>query len=335
MSIKNHPIEDSILKIINPVAEDMVELGKELLNAVKSDNKLINAVCEYVIMSGGKRLRPVLAFLFAKALDNGVVSPHNMKIGIALEFIHTATLIHDDIIDDADLRRGKTTVNQVWDSKTAVIAGDFLLARALVYLAQIPDPRVMAVFAHTLSEVCEGEIQQSSQIKLIPSFDEYICKSERKTAMLFAAGTESAALICENSSNELVKSAREFSLAFGVSFQIVDDILNLIEDEKTTGKKQGLDIINGTITLPVIFALEELPSNQKIQIMHLLEKDDISESELQSVINCVLCTSGITRARAMAEEYSSRAEKSLSLLADSDYKNALIELVKFNLQRLA
>ena len=218
--------QNRISDILKPVEEDLNRLEMKLSESLTSGNSSLDEIIGYVTKTGGKRLRPALVFLFAKALNNGFLSSNHFYLGEAVEMVHTASLIHDDVIDEAETRRGFLTVGKKWNYRTAVIVGDFILARSLTKLVSVGGIAT-EIFANTLNELCIGEIQQGDQKFKIISFEDYIKKSERKTAKLFVAGAECAATITPDANNLIIKAVRDYSLNFGIAFQIMDDILNL------------------------------------------------------------------------------------------------------------
>ena len=293
----------------------------------------MNKITGYVFSGGGKRLRPALCFLFAKALNNNVISSAHTHSGIAIELIHTATLIHDDVIDETKIRRGRETVHQMWDNKTAIIAGDFLLAKALVNLAHTNNPTVIELFANIMNEICVGEMQQSLQNYASVSIQEYIEKSKQKTAMLFIAAAKSAALLTPDIDNEVISAVEAYALNFGISFQIVDDILNFTSSEANSGKPSGIDLKNGIITAPALFALEEYELKGDSRLKELIQSQFTEEETFNRAMELIFHTNGISRAQDLARYYADLANKSLEIIYDNHCKNSLQNLLTFVLER--
>src|SRR3989339_1916934 len=194
--------------ILAPVSSELAILEDKLAENLSGNNPVLNNIILYIIQAGGKRLRPAVSFLFAKALNKGYLSSNHFQLGQAVELIHTATLIHDDVIDETKIRRKKLTVNNKWNDKAAIIAGDYLLAKSLNKLASVKNFSVIEIFANIMGEICEGEVQQNSQNYQFVSLEEYIEKSKRKTPNLFVAGAQSAAILTQNVDNLIVKAAR-------------------------------------------------------------------------------------------------------------------------------
>ena len=281
----------------------------------------------------GKRLRPAVSFLIAKSLNKGYLSSNHFQLGQAIELIHTATLVHDDILDETETRRNKLTVNKKWDNKTAIIAGDFLLSKSLIKLAAVKNYSVIEIFANIMSEICEGEIQQKLQNYQNISFDQYIEKSKRKTANLFIAGAECAAILTPEIDNLIIKSARDYALNFGIAFQIVDDILNFTSTEDEFGKPVGIDLKDGIVTAPVIFAIEEYEKKGDPTLSRLISQGFRNENDFKSALGMVLKSDGIEKAKDLAGYYADMANKSLAAIEDNQYKQTLKDLASYIIDR--
>lgn len=318
--------------ILKPVEEDLQQLEAKLSESLLSGNSHLDEITKYVTKSGGKRLRPALVFLFARALNNGLLSLQHFHLAEAVEMVHTASLIHDDVIDDAETRRGLLTVGKKWNSKTAVIVGDFILARSLTKLVSTGGVAV-ELFANTLNELCVGEIQQGDQKFKIISFDDYIKKSERKTAKLFAAGIECTASITPGANNLIIKAVREYSINFGIAFQVMDDILNFTGRQEKVGKPAGNDLRNGILTAPVLFALQEYEQKNDSTLKKIINNKLKDKKDFNLAMSLILKSEGIQKSQKLAEIYIKEAVKSLEIIEDSIYKTALIELAVYTLKR--
>lgn len=327
-----HKDRNKLSEILKPIENDIKLLEKKLAESLFSGNSKLDLIMADIAKSGGKRLRPVLVFLFARALNNGHLTINHLHLAEAVEMIHTASLVHDDVIDDAETRRGFLTVGKQWNSKTAVIAGDFILSRALIKLISAggicPE-----VFANTLNELCVGEIQQGEQKFKIVSYEDYIKKSERKTAMLFVAGAECAASITPNTNNLIIKAVRDYSLNFGIAFQIMDDILNFTGKQDKTGKPAGNDLRNGILTAPVLFALNEYEEKNDFMLKKLINNQLKGKNDFSLAINLVLKSEGILKSRDLVRYYITEAVKAIDVLEESVYKNALAELAIYTFKR--
>lgn len=324
--------ESKLSAILKPVEEDLKQLENKLLEDFASGNSRLDEITRYVTKTEGKRLRPALVFLFAKALNKGLLSYNHLCLAEAVEMVHTASLIHDDVIDEAETRRGFLTVGKKWNYKTAVIVGDFILARSLIKLV-LAGGIATELFANTLNELCIGEIQQGDQKFKIISFEDYIKKSERKTARLFVAGAECAASITSGTNNLIIKAVRDYSLNFGIAFQIMDDILNFTGSGKKVGKPAGNDLKNGILTAPVLFALEEYADNNDITLKKLINNKFKNKKEFNQAMNLVLKSDGIQKSKDLAGSYIGEAIKALDVMEDNIYKKALIDLAIYTLKR--
>ncbi|MDD3013410.1 MAG: polyprenyl synthetase family protein [Candidatus Gastranaerophilales bacterium] len=325
--------KSDLSQIFEPISLELSVLDKKLIENLSSSNAVLNNITRYIIESGGKRLRPAVTFLIAKALNKGFLPQDHFQVGIALEMIHTATLIHDDVIDEAETRRGNRTLHKIWNDKVAIAAGDYLLAKALARLASINNNLVIDLFARIMGEICEGEIEQDAQYYNFINLDQYIEKSARKTAKLFVAGAESSAILTSGADNLTIKAAREYAFNFGIAFQIVDDILNFTSNAEEFGKPVGIDLLNGILTAPVIFALEEYEEKQDFVLKNLIQNKFKTESDFNLALDLVLNSGGIEKSKQLAINYAEIAKNSLSYFDDNPYKSSLLNLVSFILER--
>lgn len=298
--------------ILEPVDKELSELSKSLLKAFDSGNIIVEQIIKYVLTSGGKRLRPALVFLFAGMTDT-IKSEHH-ALAAAVELIHNATLIHDDIIDSADKRHNLPSVHAKWDSKSAVLAGDYLLAKALDFLVETKNNDVLRLFTHITKEICQGEIQQFTA-KNDFSIEGYFERAKRKTGMLFSLCTKGACII---SGDKNLRAAEDYAMNIGIAFQIFDDLLLFKEnyDEKTI----SADFENSITTLPVIFAAQNGVNIEAYTDFEAFKKD-------------VLKTDAIDKSYKLALEYTNKAIENLENFKDNQYKKSLGDLTKFIVQR--
>lgn len=331
---KNISCEQSELAdILEPVKSELTLLEKKLAESLTMNNPNLDNIVQYIIQSGGKRLRPAVIFLISKALNKGYLSSNHFQLGQALELIHTATIVHDDIIDGTDTRRKHLTVNKKWNYKIAIIAGDFLLSKSLVKLASVKNYAVIEIFANIMSEICEGEVQQNIQGYQFISFNQYIEKSRRKTANLFVAGAECAAILTANADNLLIKSVKEYTLNFGIAFQIVDDILNFTSTENEFGKPVGIDLKDGILTAPVLFALEEYKQKNNPVLENLIQKKFNNDKDFKQALDLIFKSKGIQKAKELANYYVKKSVDALNIFEDSIYKQSLIKLSNYIIGR--
>lgn len=312
--------------IFSPIKSDIDLFNNELIEVVGSNNVFLDKITKYIIQAGGKRIRPSLCYLTAKALDNNI-SANIVNIALAVELIHTATLIHDDVIDESSTRRNIKTVNATWDSKTAVIAGDYLLSHSLKCLAATKSPEIIELFATTMSEMCIGEIQQAFDDTDLYSIENYLKKSERKTAMLFVAAVKSV-VISVTQGDMLIESMESFARDYGLLFQITDDILDFVGNEDSIGKPVGNDLLNGIITAPAIFAAQE-----DSDLKQLLQNESINNENISEIIETIKNSNGLNHSYELAKQYAQSAVDSLAMLPESQYKASLMNLVDYTYNR--
>ena len=290
---------------MNLIENELKTLNDYLKMNLSDENKISDDIFDF-IFSKSKRLRPTLIFLFAKSL--GIkISDNIYNLAACGELIHNSTLIHDDIIDDAQLRRGKVSLNKKLGNNLSVLAGDFLLSSAMLHLTKCSNIRCFEIFSSSLQNMCKGEINQHFTLNEIPTFDEYIEKSKNKTAELFNASI-CALFEMENLSN--IQDASSFALNYGIAFQIKDDLVNILKTDNT--KPQLSDIYNGIYGAPVIFLKE------KIQNI-----DNLSKEEIIKLVNDKEI---IAKTLDMIEEYAKKAIASLEFIKDNQYKQELISL---------
>lgn len=318
--------------VLEPIAQELSILEENLTGSIVSGNVDLDRMVSYFFNSGGKRLRPALVILFGKAVNDGILTPKNFELALTMEMVHTASLIHDDVIDDSETRRGILTLNKRWGAKTAVITGDYILSRALSKLTSIG---IFAVemFSNTLNELCVGEILQKNQSYKVVSLDEYINKSERKTARLFMAGAECAAAIALEPNNVVINAARGYSLNFGIAFQIIDDILNFVGNSCKVGKPAGNDLKSGIITAPAIFAVQEYEKKGDSTLKNLIESGLKSDKDFKKAMKLILDSNGLHKSRLFAEKYIEESINALEPLENNEYKQALIDLARYAAKR--
>jgi all-trans-nonaprenyl-diphosphate synthase len=325
--------QSDLSEIFKPVSADLSVLEEKLIINLSGSNDTLNKITEYIIKSGGKRLRPAVTFLVAKALNNGLLASEHLHIGLALEMIHTATLIHDDVIDEAETRRNNKTIHKIWNDKIAIAAGDYLLAKALTQLVLPKNNMVIDIFAQVMGEICEGEIEQNSQNYKMITLEQYIEKSARKTAKLFVAGAQCAAIVTPGVNNCIINATKEFALNFGIAFQIIDDLLNFTSNQEEFGKPVGIDLQNGILTAPVIFALKEYENKGDDTLKKIIQNEIKDETEFNTALDLVLKSDGINQTKLLAGDYGNKAINSLATLPQNVYKNSLLDLTAFILER--
>lgn len=296
-----------------------------------------------LIGSGGKRLRPALALLVAHLCapeQDELVQQRLISLAAAVEMLHTATLVHDDVIDGALLRRGAPTLNAIWSQGATVMAGDFMFARAALFSAETENVRVIRLFSDTLQIIVDGELRQLfARNQYEQERENYYQRIYAKTASLFSAASESAGLLVGVASNH-VQALKEFGYNFGMAFQIVDDILDFTSDEMTLGKPAGSDLFQGTLTLPFFYYLRSHPHAQAVverltTARTLAEEGDAQplRDEVRRVVEEIRHSDAIQAARQEAVDFLDRAALNLSAFPENLYKESLLGLCAFVVQR--
>ena len=300
-----------------------------ILNELSSDVVLINQMGHYIVGNGGKRLRPMLLLLAAKAL--GKVSPHHLTMAAVIEFIHTATLLHDDVVDESDLRRGKESANAVWGNAASVLVGDYLYSRAFEMMVRTGNMRVMEILSKTTTAIAEGEVLQLLNCNNPETTErKYLEVIARKTAILFSAATRLAAVISDVPS-EVEQGLADYGQHLGIAFQLIDDALDYKASQEELGKNLGDDLAEGKPTLPLIYAIQKANPNDANLIIDAIKEGN--RDVFNDVYAIVKKTKAIIYTEQRADEEVEKAIKSLKVLKESQFKEALILLAKFSVQR--
>ncbi|HZP66520.1 MAG TPA: polyprenyl synthetase family protein [Rudaea sp.] len=310
-------------------APDMAAVDALIRARLASDVVLINQIAEHIIGGGGKRLRPMLVLLAAQAA--GYTGRDHVLLAAVVEFIHTATLLHDDVVDESELRRGQKTANALWGNAASVLVGDFLYSRSFQMMVEADDMRVMRILADTTNRIAEGEVLQLLNIHN-PDVDEaaYSRVIERKTAVLFAAATRLGAVLAGVPADEEEALAR-FGLDLGFAFQIADDVLDYVSDAGTLGKNIGDDLAEGKATLPVIYAIERAAPAEAASLRRAIETGGLDS--LDNIVAAIRDTGAIERARRRAQRHADAAKDALSTLPPSAARDALGVLADYALAR--
>ena len=321
------PIDFDEIKNLTAVEAEVVD--KLIVNELSSDVLLINQMGHYIIGSGGKRLRPMLLLLVAKAL--GKASNDHLVLAAVIEFIHTATLLHDDVVDESDLRRGKDTANAVWGNAASVLVGDYLYSSAFEMMVRTNNMRVMEILSKTTTAIAEGEVLQLLNCNNPDTTKEkYLEVIERKTAILFSAATRLGAVISK-SDKAVEDSLALYGQQLGVAFQLIDDALDYKATTEELGKNLGDDLAEGKPTLPLIYAISQGTESEAKVIVDAIKEG--SRESFGDVYKIVLSTKAIEYTERCANEAAQKAIDALSCLEPSEYKDALISLAKFSVQR--
>jgi octaprenyl-diphosphate synthase len=320
-------IDFDVIKELTAVEAKAVD--QLIINELSSDVLLINQMAHYIIGNGGKRLRPMLLLLTAKTL--GKVSDHHLVLAAVIEFIHTATLLHDDVVDESDLRRGKDTANAVWGNAASVLVGDYLYSSAFEMMVRTDNMRVMEILSKTTTAIAEGEVLQLLNCNNPDTtIEKYLEVIARKTAILFSAATRLGAVISGADKN-IEDALALYGQQLGVAFQLIDDALDYKATTEELGKNLGDDLAEGKPTLPLIYAIEQGTESQAQVIIDAIKQG--SRDAFNDVYDIVLSTNAIEYTEQCANEAVQKAIDALDCLEDSEYKTALILLAKFSVQR--
>lgn len=286
----------------------------------------LSAALQHLLSSGGKRMRPTVALLTGRML--GAAPDQLITLSAAIELLHTATLVHDDLIDGALLRRGIPTLNAQWTPAATILTGDFLFARSAALAAEIKSVEVMRLFAKTLATIVNGEITQLFAGRTLDNRENYYRRIYAKTASLFETASLSAALLSPVE-GEVIEAARHFGYEIGMAFQIVDDVLDFIGEQATVGKPVGSDLRQGLITLPAIVYLESHPA----EVQSILEGNHRDAARLDDLITAIRESSAIPDSLAEAARFVERSLAALSKLPESPERQSLAELARYIVQR--
>ena len=334
----NEERNNSMLSFHQAVANDFEAVNQLILSQVHSDVDLVENIGHYLINAGGKRLRPLLVLLVAKALAYEGTEQH--RLAAIIEFIHSATLLHDDVVDTSDMRRGRATANAKWGNAPSVLVGDFLYSRAFQMMVAIGDMRVMEILSNTTNTIAEGEVQQlvnAGNPKL--SEDNYFAVIHKKTAVLFEAACETAAVI-GNADKAMQSQLKAYGYHLGMAFQLIDDALDYTGSSDALGKNIGDDLAEGKPTLPLIYAMENGSSSESKLIADTIKATSnndrnapVDPDTLEDIIAIIQKTGAIAYTHKKAEYHVDQAKTALLLLPESPYKTELENLADFSLGR--
>ena len=300
-----------------------------IIASLSSQVSLIEDIGHYIINSGGKRLRPLIVLL--SALTCGYQGQQHIQLAAIIEFIHTATLLHDDVVDESTLRRGRETANAIWDDHSSVLVGDFLYSRAFQMMVSLNNMQIMQIIADTTNQISEGEVLQLLNAHNADTSEQhYLTIIKYKTAILFAACAKLGAIISNN--DQMIHNALEnYGLNLGMAFQLVDDVLDYSEDATTIGKNIGDDLAEGKPTLPLIRLLQQGTEAQKKLVRAAIKQG--TRQHLNEIQQAIHQSGTIAYTIEKAQYYASQAINALQPLPTSDYQQALISLAHFAVQR--
>jgi octaprenyl-diphosphate synthase len=310
-------------------ADDMAAVDRLIGESLESDVALVSQVSRYIVASGGKRLRPLIVLLSARAF--GYQGEHHVRAAAIIEFIHTATLLHDDVVDSSSRRRGQDSANTVFGNQVSVLVGDFLYSRAFQMMVDIDNMRVMQILADATNTIAAGEVMQLMNVHDPDTTEEsYRQVIYRKTARLFEAGAHLAAVLAKRSEDDEAAMI-DYGRSLGTAFQLVDDALDYDASPEELGKNLGDDLAEGKATLPLIYAMREGSDTERELIRRAILEGGLDD--LQSVQRVIESTGALQYTAARAQEAADLAISALSGIPDSDFKDALIAIADFSVRR--
>ena len=322
MSVKKYPF-------YAVVEDDFRAVNQLIIDRLSSHIPMVEEIANYLIEAGGKRLRPLLVLLSAKSCNYG--DKLHLTLAAVIEFLHTAMLLHDDVVDDSDLRRGRSTVNAAWGNPPSVLVGDFLHSRAFEMMVEIGEMRVMEILSHATNVIAEGEVQQLSNLKN-PDLSEqsYMEVIRRKTAMLFEAASHSGAVLA-GADRDTELALRDYGAHLGLAFQLIDDVLDYDGETASLGKNVGDDLAEGKVTLPLIYAMDQGSQSQTDLIRQAIRQGGLDS--LSEIITTVESTGALEYTTEKARQEREKAIQSLGNIAPSSYQQAMYNLVNFVVER--
>lgn len=319
----------STLPFYEPVAGDFAAVNQLILDQLHSRVPLVEKIGHYIISAGGKRLRPLVVLLSARAC--GADSSEQHTLAAIIEFLHTATLLHDDVVDTSDLRRGRSTANALWGNAPSVLVGDFLYSRAFEMMVALGNMQVMHILANATNVIAEGEVLQLSKVR-DANTDEatYMEVIRSKTAMLFEAASHSAAVLAGAKADQ-VEALREFGDALGIAFQLMDDLLDYSGDAAEMGKNVGDDLAEGKPTLPLIYTMRHGTEEQAALVRQAIQKG--GTEDITPIREAVTASGALDYTARLAQQHADRAVALLDTLPASEYRDALEQLARFAVKR--
>ncbi len=320
-------VQETMLKIIEPVSDDLLQVDKAVIEDLQSDIELIKRISDYIVSAGGKRMRPLVLILLARAL--GYKGQDHIFLATMVEYVHTASLLHDDVVDESDVRRGKPTASFKWGNAAAVLVGDFMYSRAFQLMVRTGNIRICEIIADAVNHISEGEVIQLLNIH-DTSVDEarYFEVIERKTGILFEAAARLAATIV-GASRDVEERLATYALTLGRAFQIIDDVLDYTGTDKI-GKSLGTDLREGKMTMPLIYALQNC-SSQEGEIIRQAVRD--GDGPLDKIVSIIKSSGAIDKCIAAANKEVARGLEAIDFLPASQFKESLIKLLALTVER--
>ncbi|HVJ71424.1 MAG TPA: polyprenyl synthetase family protein [Sphingomicrobium sp.] len=335
MTASIHQLGDKRAPSLDPMvaltATDMNAVNAVILDRMQSKVSMIPELAGHLIAGGGKRMRPMLTLASAGLLDYTGARHH--KLAAAVEFIHTATLLHDDVVDGSGMRRGKRTANMIWGNSASVLVGDFLFSRAFELMVEDGSLKVLRILSHASAVIAEGEVDQlTAQRQVETSEEHYLQIINAKTAALFAAACRISPVVAE-AGEEAEEALEAYGRFLGIAFQLVDDAIDYASDAETMGKGQGDDFRDGKVTLPVILAYARGSAEERAFWKAAMQGDRVSEEDLAHATGLIIQSGALSDTLEQARQYGRRAIDALAMFPASRAKSALIEAVEFAVSR--
>lgn len=318
-----------IHEIASPVQQELILFEQQFKEAVKSETMLLNKVTSYMLKRKGKQIRPLLVLLTAKLCGGVTASTYNAAS--LIELLHTATLVHDDVVDDSSERRGFFSINALWKNKISVLVGDFLLSKGLLLSLEKEEYKLLQIVSNAVKEMSEGELLQIEKARRLNITEEvYFEIIRKKTASLFAACCGCGAY-SSGMDEDKVEKMKKFGEYIGIAFQIKDDLLDYGQDN--IGKPTGIDIREQKMTLPLIYTLNNVSIMQRRKIIRTIKKDHKNKPKVDEVISMVKSNGGMEYATAKMNDYIAKAEKILLGFPNNETRESLLRLVKYSIER--
>ena len=331
INLKNFKKYDFFEDFSNWLQKDLNEVNKIILETLETDSSLVTDLSNHIIQAGGKRIRPLLTLATSKLC--GYSGKRHLSLASVIEFIHTATLLHDDVVDSSKKRRGKKTANFIWGNKSSILVGDFLLSRAFKLLVNDGSLKCIDIISNVSEKISFGEVKQLMSVgKLNISESDYLEIIKYKTAELFSAACQLSSEISEINENKK-KSLKDFGHFLGISYQIVDDTLDYFSEEKISGKEIGNDFKENKMTLPLILVFNRGNKKEKSFITHLIEKKKLDACNFNWIIEKMNKYNVLNDCLQKAKHFSIMAKDSLGTFSDNEDKKKLINLVDFLINR--
>src|ERR671933_1218400 len=320
----------SVTSLFAPVEADLCLLTENLKNLVGARHPILSAAAEHLFGAEGKRVRPAIVLLISRAtMPEQEITPRHRRLAEITEMIHTASLVHDDVVDGSEVRRNVPTVNSLYNNGVAVLAGDFLFGQSAWYLANLDNLEVVKLLSEVIKDMAEGEIQQGlNRFDTTITLEVYLEKTYNKTASLIANSAKAAGIL-SGVSGDMATNLYRYGRHIGLAFQIVDDILDFTGSTEALGKPAGSDLMSGNLTLPVLYALEENP-----YLEVLIDREFAQPEDLSQAIALVKESRAIERSRELAAHYAQIAVQNLAQLKPSTSSQALIDMADYVLSRL-